>query len=69
MSAAGLITLPGIMTGQIIAGMDPVEAVKYQILLMFLLAGASGLAAAGAALLAVRALSDERQRLRVDRLT
>ena len=39
MSAAGIITLPGIMTGQIIAGMDPVEAAKYQILLMFLLWG------------------------------
>jgi putative ABC transport system permease protein len=48
--------------------MDPMEAVKYQILLMFLLAGASGLAAVGAAMLAVRALSDDRQRLRVDRL-
>ena len=68
MSAAGIITLPGIMTGQLLAGMDPMEAVKYQILLMFLLAGASGLAASGAALLAVRALSDDRQRLRVDRL-
>jgi putative ABC transport system permease protein len=68
MSAAGIITLPGIMTGQLLAGMDPVEAVKYQILLMFLLAGASGLASVGAALLAVRALSDDRQRLRTDRL-
>jgi len=68
MSAAGIITLPGIMTGQLLAGMDPIDAVKYQILLMFLLAGASGLASAGAALLAVRALSDDRQRLRVDRL-
>lgn len=68
MSAAGIITLPGIMTGQLLAGMDPMEAVKYQILLMFLLAGASGLASVGAALLAVRALSDDRQRLRVDRL-
>lgn len=68
MSAAGIITLPGIMTGQLLAGMDPMEAVKYQILLMFLLAGASGLAAVGAALLAVRALSDDRQRLRTDRL-
>lgn len=67
MSAAGIITLPGIMTGQLLAGMEPVEAVKYQILLMFLLAGASGLASVGAALLAVRALSDERQRLRLDR--
>jgi putative ABC transport system permease protein len=68
MSAAGIITLPGIMTGQLLAGMDPIEAVKYQILLMFLLAGASGLASVGAALLAVRALSDDRQRLRIDRL-
>ncbi|MDB5482377.1 MAG: hypothetical protein JWO83_3430 [Caulobacteraceae bacterium] len=68
MSAAGLITLPGIMTGQIIAGMDPMEAVKYQILLMFLLAGASGVAALVVAELALRRLSDTRQRLRVDRL-
>ncbi len=69
MSAAGLITLPGIMTGQIIAGMDPVEAVKYQILLMFLLAGASGVAALTIAFLALRRLSDDRQRLRLDRLS
>ncbi|MBE7217570.1 MAG: iron export ABC transporter permease subunit FetB [Caulobacteraceae bacterium] len=68
MSAAGLITLPGIMTGQIMAGMDPLEAVKYQILLMFLLAGASGLAALSIAILALRRLTDERQRLRLDRL-
>lgn len=69
MSAAGIITLPGIMTGQILAGMDPVEAVKYQILLMFLLAGASGLSALVIAHLALRRLTDERQRLRLDRLT
>jgi len=69
MSAAGLITLPGIMTGQILAGMDPVEAVKYQILLMFLLAGASGVAALTIAELTLRGLSDDRQRLRLDRLS
>jgi putative ABC transport system permease protein len=68
MSASGLITLPGIMTGQIIAGMDPIEAVKYQILLMFLLAGASGLSALIIAYGAMRRLTDPRQRLRLDRL-
>jgi putative ABC transport system permease protein len=68
MSAAGVVTLPGIMTGQILAGLDPVEAVKYQILLMFLLAGGSGIGAASAAFLAVRRLTDSRQRLRLDRL-
>ncbi|MDB5445366.1 MAG: hypothetical protein JWQ97_683, partial [Phenylobacterium sp.] len=68
MSAAGVITLPGIMTGQILAGLDPLEAVKYQILLMFLLAGASGLSAALIAYAALRRLTDSRDRLRLDRL-
>lgn len=68
MAAAGVITLPGIMTGQILAGLDPLEAVKYQILLMFLLAGSSGLAAVLVAGLTVRRLTDARQRLRLDRL-
>ncbi len=69
MSAAGLITLPGIMTGQILAGMDPVFAVEYQILLMFLLAGSSLLAAVAIAALALRRLTDGRDRLRLDWLT
>jgi putative ABC transport system permease protein len=68
MFAAGIITLPGIMTGQLLAGMDPVEAVKYQILLLFLLTGAGMLAAVGAAYLALRSVTDDRQRLRLDRL-
>jgi putative ABC transport system permease protein len=68
MSAAGVVTLPGIMTGQILAGLDPMQAVKYQILLMFLLSGGSGLAAVAVVLLAAQRLTDSRQRLRLDRL-
>ncbi len=68
MSAAGIVTLPGIMTGQILAGLDPLEAVKYQVLLMFLLSGGSGLAAVSVAYLAAWRLTDGRQRLRLDRL-
>jgi putative ABC transport system permease protein len=68
MSAAGIITLPGIMTGQLLAGMDPLEAVKYQILLLLLLTGAGVAAATGAVYLAARSVTDERQRLRLDRL-
>ncbi|QHJ00344.1 iron export ABC transporter permease subunit FetB [Xylophilus rhododendri] len=68
MSAAGLITLPGIMTGQLLAGVDPMEAVKYQILLLFMLTGAGGIAAFGVVALAARSLTDARQRLRLDRL-
>lgn len=68
MSAAGIITLPGIMTGQLLAGMDPVAAVKYQILLLFLLAGSSGLASGATVWLASRAIGDARDRLRLDHL-
>ena len=68
MSAAGIITLPGIMTGQILAGMDPMDAVRYQILLMFLLAGGSGMSATLAVYLAARSVTDERHRLRLERL-
>lgn len=35
MKTVGLVQLPGMMTGMIIAGADPVEAVRYQILIMF----------------------------------
>jgi putative ABC transport system permease protein len=67
MAAAGIITLPGIMTGQILAGMDPLDAARYQILLMFLLAAAGFLAALGAVYLTVWRLTDSRDRLRLDR--
>jgi putative ABC transport system permease protein len=68
MSAAGIITMPGIMTGQVLAGMDPLHAATYQIVLMLLLAGASGLAAIASVRLVLGRLTDERQRLRIDRL-
>jgi len=68
MAAAGVITLPGTMTGQLLAGADPVEAVKYQILLLILLTGASCLAAIGTAYGAIWRLSDSRDRLRLDHL-
>lgn len=69
MSAAGIVSLPGMMTGQILAGTPPVEAVKYQILVMFLIAGGTGLGTMVAVSLAARRLFDERHRLRLDRLS
>ncbi|WP_297526742.1 ABC transporter permease [Thiohalobacter sp.] len=68
MAAAGVVSLPGMMTGQILAGAPPVEAVKYQILIMFLIAVASGIGALAALALATRRLFDARERLRLDRL-
>jgi putative ABC transport system permease protein len=69
MTAAGIITLPGMMTGQILAGMSPFEAAKYQIFVLFLLAGGSGLGALAATYVAVWRTTDVRDRLRLDRLT
>lgn len=68
MSAAGLVSLPGMMTGQILAGVDPVEAVKYQILVIFLIAGGTGLGVLMAVMVGRWRLTDPRQRLRLDRL-
>jgi len=68
MSATGLVSLPGMMTGQILSGVPPVEAVKYQILVMFLIAGGTGVGAVAAVLGGVYRLTDARHRLRLDRL-
>lgn len=68
MAAAGLVSLPGMMTGQILGGSPPMEAVKYQILIMFMIAAGTGFASMGATWLGARHLFDERQRLRLDRL-
>lgn len=45
--AVGLVSLPGMMTGQILAGVDPLIAVRYQIMVMTMVYGSGGLAAAG----------------------
>ncbi|MCP4409032.1 MAG: iron export ABC transporter permease subunit FetB [Gammaproteobacteria bacterium] len=68
MAAAGIVSLPGMMTGQILAGVPPIEAVKYQILIMFMIAAGSGFGTLGAVWLGSRRLFDERHRLRLDRL-
>lgn len=69
MAAAGLVSLPGMMTGQILAGSPPLEAAKYQILIMFLIAAGTGFGAMAAVWLGSRRLFDDRQRLRLDRLS
>ena len=68
MAAAGIVSLPGMMTGQILAGAPPVEAVKYQILIMFLVSAGTGFGTMMAVWVASRRLFDERQRLRLERL-
>ena len=68
MAAAGIISLPGMMTGQILAGTPPALAVKYQILIMLMITLGTGFGAMLAVMAGSRRLFDERQRLRLDRL-
>lgn len=54
----GLISLPGAMTGLILAGVDPLVAIRYQIVVMYMLLGAATVGAAVAGRLAERTLFD-----------
>ena len=42
--AVGLVSLPGMMTGQILSGVTPLVAVRYQVLVMCMIFGSAGLA-------------------------
>ncbi len=44
--AVGLVSLPGMMTGQILSGISPLVAVRYQIVVMAMVLSASGLSVA-----------------------
>jgi putative ABC transport system permease protein len=56
MTVVGIVSLPGMMTGQVLAGQNPEDAVRYQIVIMFLIASASALGTVGAVLLTYRRL-------------
>ena len=44
--AVGIVSLPGMMTGQILSGVEPMVAVRYQIMVMCMVFGSGGLGAA-----------------------
>ena len=46
MFAVGLVSLPGMMTGQILSGVSPLIAVRYQIMVMCMIFGSAGISAA-----------------------
>jgi putative ABC transport system permease protein len=51
MMVVGIVSLPGMMTGQLLAGVSPLRAVKYQIVIMFLIASGTALGTLGVVLL------------------
>ena len=68
MLVMGVVSLPGMMTGQILAGISPGEAVRYQIIVVFILAAAAALGSILIVILTFRALFNSRHQLLLKRL-
>ncbi|MGN4153099.1 ABC transporter permease [Burkholderia gladioli] len=68
MAVVGIVSLPGMMTGQVLAGQPPLQAVRYQIVIMFLIAAASALGTVGAVLQTYRRLFSADHRFLSSRL-
>lgn len=64
----GLVSLPGMMTGQILQGAAPAAAVRYQIVILFMMASATALGVFGVVGLAYGRLTSADHQLRLDRL-
>lgn len=61
----GLVSLPGMMSGLIMAGVDPIHAIKYQIMVVFMLLSATGISSVFASFMAYRKFFNERWRLQL----
>jgi len=68
MTVVGIVSLPGMMTGQVLAGENPVDAVRYQIVIMFLIAAGSALGTVGAVMLTFRRLFSTDHRFMIHKL-
>ena len=66
MSVVGIVAIPGMMTGQILAGADPAQAAKYQIVVMFMIAAATSLCCILITLLIYRRMFNSRHQLRAE---
>jgi putative ABC transport system permease protein len=60
----GLVSLPGMMTGQIVSGTDPQQAVRYQLVIMYQLVAVAAVSGGLAALFARRMLFTDREQLK-----
>ncbi|WP_163133967.1 ABC transporter permease [Agarivorans sp. Alg241-V36] len=68
MSTVGLVTLPGMMTGQILAGSDPMVAVKYQLLILIAIFVMLSVSIATTLSLSVRIAISQTGRIKINKL-
>ena len=59
----GIVSLPGMMSGLIFAGIDPMKAIVYQIMVMFMLIGATAFAMLIATYLSYQSFFNDRYQL------
>jgi putative ABC transport system permease protein len=63
MMVMGLVSLPGMMTGQILAGANPSDAIRYQIVIIFAQASGTAISTMGVVLLAFLALFNQKHQM------
>ena len=68
MSVIGLISIPGMMTGQILGGAPVMNAVRYQQIIMFMISASTALGVLSAVVACIRVMIDNRHRLRPERI-
>ena len=56
MMVLGIVSIPGMMTGQLLAGVDPLQAAMYQMVIMFLIATGASLGTMAVGLMGYRRL-------------
>jgi putative ABC transport system permease protein len=70
MMVVGIVSVPGMMTGQLLSGVSPLQAVRYQIVILFLIAAATALGTLGVVLLSYRrAFNADHQLVRLEEET
>ncbi|OSX76688.1 hypothetical protein BU14_0178s0004 [Porphyra umbilicalis] len=69
MSVTGIISIPGLMTGQLLSGTSPAQATRYQTIILFLICGTSCGAVLMSVLWTVAGLFDADHRFLTERLS
>ncbi len=68
MTVVGIVSIPGMMTGQILGGTSPEIAARYQILILFMIAATVAVGTVAASVISVRRIFDDEHRLRIERI-
>ncbi|CAK0785180.1 hypothetical protein CVIRNUC_008386 [Coccomyxa viridis] len=69
MNVVGIVSIPGMMTGQILSGSDPSQAARYQMIIMFIISATTSVGSVCTLYMASSYCIDAKCRLRLDRVS